>query len=271
MDPNWTENDILVAGKSVHYTRTGGAGKPPLILLHGFSDNGMCWLPVARDLEAEFDLILPDAHGHGHSARIQPGEKIDRAGDVANLIRAMGLQHPLVGGHSMGASTAAQLEARFPGLARALILEDPAWFQRDPARAADAPARPNPFQDWLPRLADASVEQVMASCRKQNPSWAEVELRPWAESKKQFDLNIFTLQNDAHTGWEEVVNAIHCPSLLITADPQKGAIVSPELARQASLLNPQVRVVHLGGGGHNIRRESYPGYIAALRAFLAEQ
>ena len=102
MYPNWAENDILVAGRNVHYLRTGGDGKPPLILLHGFSDIGLCWLPVARDLEAEFDVILPDAHGHGRSARIQPGEKIDRAGDVAVLIRALGVDRPLVGGHSMG-------------------------------------------------------------------------------------------------------------------------------------------------------------------------
>src|SRR5512147_2692496 len=124
MTEHWSENDIVISGASFHYVRTGGA-KPPLVLAHGFSDNGMCWLPVARDLEAEFDVILPDARGHGKSQRVQPGERVDHPADLAGIIRELGLEKPIVGGHSMGASTAAALAAEHPELVRALILEDP--------------------------------------------------------------------------------------------------------------------------------------------------
>lgn len=91
MYPHWTECDVLVDGIQIHYTRTGDGSKPPLLLLHGFSDDGMCWLPVARDLEAKYDLILPDARGHGRSARVQPGEDVNMAADIAGLIRRLGL------------------------------------------------------------------------------------------------------------------------------------------------------------------------------------
>ena len=57
MLPHWKENDLIVNGNKIHYTRTGDGSKPPIVLAHGFSDNGKCWLPVALELEANYDLI----------------------------------------------------------------------------------------------------------------------------------------------------------------------------------------------------------------------
>src|SRR5512147_134633 len=108
---NWTDGTISANGAQFHYTRTGDGTKPALVLAHGFSDNGMCWLPVARDLEADYDVILPDARGHGKSQRVQPGEWVNHASDLAGIIQALGLDRPVVGGHSMGGSTAGALAA----------------------------------------------------------------------------------------------------------------------------------------------------------------
>jgi len=38
-----------------------------MILLHGFTDNGLCWARVASMLENDFDIIMPDIRGHGKS------------------------------------------------------------------------------------------------------------------------------------------------------------------------------------------------------------
>jgi N-formylmaleamate deformylase len=58
--------DTVVNGVRLHYTRTGGK-KPPVVLAHGFSDAGLCWTPVAQALEANYDLVMVDARGHGFS------------------------------------------------------------------------------------------------------------------------------------------------------------------------------------------------------------
>jgi N-formylmaleamate deformylase len=84
---NWTQNDLLVNDVRLHYYRTGHGDKRPLVLVHGFSDNGLCWTPTARDLESEYDVIMPDMRAHGLSARVQPGEKVDMAADLAELMR----------------------------------------------------------------------------------------------------------------------------------------------------------------------------------------
>jgi pimeloyl-ACP methyl ester carboxylesterase len=55
-------------GIHIHYLRTGGC-KPPLVLLHGLTGSGACWIPLARALEGEYDVLMPDARGHGNSRR----------------------------------------------------------------------------------------------------------------------------------------------------------------------------------------------------------
>ena len=70
--------------------------------------------------------------------------------------------------------------------------------------------------------------------------------------------------------WREVAPAIACPTLLITATPGKGGIVSPEVAQMATEMNEHITVAHIPGTGHHIRFENYADYVAAVRTFLAQ-
>ena len=83
----YSEGDVSINGVKIHFYRTGGQ-KPPFILLHGASDNGLCWSPVAEWLATEYDVIMPDAQGHGKSSRLTPGFKFtDHAEQIAGLIQ----------------------------------------------------------------------------------------------------------------------------------------------------------------------------------------
>ncbi len=270
----WKEHDLDINGVPLHYRRSGDGSQPALVLAHGFSDSGACWLPVFQEFATNFDVILPDARGHGLSARIAPDEKIDMVADLAGLIQALHLQRPVVGGHSMGGNVAAHLGALYPELARALILEDPAWFDAAPQPVAPPPAEvdaappQNPFEARLRKFAPLSVEELIADCHKESPTWPEAELRPWAESKKQFHLGFMTAPRMEMTDWREVVKAITCPTLLITADTDKGAIISPQTAEIVKSLNRLIQVAYVPAAGHSIRRENPAGYLAVVRGFL---
>jgi len=79
---NWKAATCNANNINIHYTRTGG-NKPPVILLHGLMTNGLCWTDLARTLEKDYDVIMPDARGHGQSD--VPGEGYqyeDLANDV---------------------------------------------------------------------------------------------------------------------------------------------------------------------------------------------
>ena len=269
--PQWIDGNVTTNGIRLHYYRTGG-DKPPIVLLHGFTDDGLCWSPVAKALESDYDVIMVDARGHGLSEAPAEGySSSNHAADVAGLIQALGLQQPVVIGHSMGAATAYHLAASYPDRLRCAILEDPPL--QAPAETAEAAAdmarmRERIVQDareakTLPR------EEAIARQRQQRPTWSEEELGPWADAKKRVSPHAFNVLHTPRPDWRAILPQISCPVLLITADPDLGAIVTPEVAEQASSILPSLKVVRLRGAGHNIRREQFEGYLQVVREFLA--
>ena len=267
---NWTQGDVLVKEAPLHYYRTGDGSKPSLILQHGFSDDGLCWLQTALDLEADYDILMPDARGHGLSARVTPGEKIDMASDLAEIIRLLALQKPIVAGHSMGAGIAGQIGSRFPDLPRAIILEDPPYRLVSETEAHAAPqVREHPMSGFVKSLASQTTDQLMQQARTEHPDWPEVVIQTWCSAKKRLDPNILTTSSLNYGDWQDVVKKITCPVLLFTADPGKGGIVNEETARVIQRLNPNISIVNIPGVGHHIRFGNYAPYMQAFRSFLA--
>jgi len=273
MLPNWTQNDLEVNGARLHYYRTGRGDKRALVLVHGFSDNGLCWGPTARDLEDEYDVIMPDMRGHGLSARVQPGDQVDMAADVAELINVIGLKNPIVGGHSMGAMITYRIGVRYPDLASALIMEDPPFALSQPVQPppSDQPTE-NPIAKWAKGLANQTMDDLLVQHRKDHPNWSESFVRTMCESKKQLDPNIVDITAGRvhleRTAWLETIQTIDRPMLLFTANPELGGIVTPEAAAKVHELNPKVTIVTFPDVGHLIRFDKYDAFMEALRAFL---
>ena len=266
MLPHWTDGYVSIGEDRFHYTRTGQGNKPPLMLLHGFSDNGLCWSPVAQVLEEAYDVIMPDARGHGLSARVGAAQEIDNAADAAGIIETLGLTRPIVMGHSMGGIAATALGARFPELVGKLILEDPAWL--DPA-PDDLPLRRNPFFEWITNLGDTPVAEIIAAGKTMSPTWPDAEFPAWAASKQQLDTAIFDIVR-IRAPWRDYVAALTVPTLLLTADVALNAIVTPEIAQAGASLSGLVQVVHIPNAGHNIRRENFPAFMQAVQEFLGQ-
>ena len=265
----WQSGDIVVNGLTLHYTRTGGA-KPPVVLAHGFSDDGLCWTPVAEALAADYDVVMVDARGHGRSAAPEQGYgSADHAADLAGVIRALGLKRPAVLGHSMGAASTLVLAGLYPELPRAILLEDPPpWWIT--AEAGVPLTRQSPIRLGIIELKRKTREELIAHARSGSPTWSEAELGPWADAKLRFSFNILTADEPAAVDWPATVRRITCPALLITADPALGALVTPESAAELQALAPQTRIAHIAGAGHSIHREQFARYIEMVRAFMAE-
>jgi pimeloyl-ACP methyl ester carboxylesterase len=69
--------------------------------------------------------------------------------------------------------------------------------------------------------------------------------------------------------WQQLLPKVQCPLLLITSDPDKGSIVTPEAAAEAKRLLPGLQVARLPGAGHNIRREQFEAFMATVQQFIA--
>jgi N-formylmaleamate deformylase len=124
----WATEICEANGISMHYLRTG-SDKPSVVLLHGLMMNGECWVPLARTLEEDYDVVMPDARGHGNSSAPDQGYSYDNlATDVLSLIKTLRLANPVLLGHSMGGMTAAVAANRNPKHLRGLILADPTFL-----------------------------------------------------------------------------------------------------------------------------------------------
>jgi predicted alpha/beta-hydrolase family hydrolase len=63
---------------------------------------------------------------------------------------------------------------------------------------------------------------------------------------------------------------ITVPVLLFIGDREKMSIVSQEAAQRAVQVNDKIRIVHLAGASHDIRRTRFDGYMPTLKIFLEE-
>lgn len=275
MRSHWTQNDLLVNGVQLHYYRTGHGKKRPLVLVHGFSDNGLCWTQTARDLETEYDVIMPDMRGHGLSARVQPGENVDMAADLAEIIRALELKRPIICGHSMGATVTYQIGVRFPDLASALVLEDPAWWisRPFPASSPDQPTE-NPIATWAKNLSNQTLEELLVQYRQDNPNWSEEFIQIMCQSKKQLDPQIIDVMtakmHSEEWSWLTTLQNVTHPMLLFAGNPELGGIVTPEVTAKVHELNPDVTIVNIPDVGHLIRFDNHVAFMNGLRPFLKQ-
>ena len=265
----WNSEFIQSNGIKLHYTRTGGA-HPIMVLLHGFSDDGLCWSPIADHLQHAWDLIMVDARGHGKSDGPVAGYGYDQhAADVAGLITALKLEKPTVTGHSMGAITALTLAAMHPMLPRAIILEDPPPLWSPPVILASERNRRGGMSQWIVELKRKTREEMLTACRTSSPTWPEAELGPWADSKLRFSFNVLGDYGAPPVALRETLPAITCPALLITSDNALGGITNPTQAADLKTLIPHLTIRNIQGAGHSIRREQPAAFLDTLSTFIS--
>jgi N-formylmaleamate deformylase len=269
---DYKQGDVTIDGVKIHYYRSGGK-KPPFLLLHGVSDNGLCWSKAANDLRNKYDVIMVDAQGHGLSDRTSPDFSYEsHARQLAGLIKALKLTKPLVMGHSMGAGTAADMASEYPTLPGAIILVDPPWSDLAPhPKTKDEAARmQQDFTNTFAGLGKRRIQDIIMESQKMDPAWPEEERLPWAVAKKQFDIEIFnSIVVNPHP-FEEVIATIQCPTLLVTADQ---GVVSQETAEKIATLwkaKAPYKWVRIKGAGHNIHREQYAAFMQAIAEFLTK-
>jgi non-heme chloroperoxidase len=95
-------------GLPLHVREWGPADRPPILFIHGWSQNHLCWdKQYQSELRDEFRLVAYDLRGHGMSqAPLGPEHYTDGklwADDLAAIIDQLGLDRPVLVGWSYGA------------------------------------------------------------------------------------------------------------------------------------------------------------------------
>jgi pimeloyl-ACP methyl ester carboxylesterase len=127
------------AGTRIFYEVTEGpAGRPPLLLSHGYGASARMWRPNLAALAADRTVITWDMRGHGASdSPDDPGQYSHAAcvADMAALLDAAGAERAVVGGLSLGGFVSLEFVLAHPQRVDAVMLFDTGpGYRSDQAR-----------------------------------------------------------------------------------------------------------------------------------------
>ena len=265
---SWITGFQETNGISVHYLRTGG-DKPPLILLHGLTGSGACWTPLARSLEKEYDVVMPDARGHGNSSTPLQGYRYeDHAADVMGLIRGLGLSAPILLGHSMGGMTAAVVAglAANAGLAaksiRGVILADPTFLSAERQREV----YDSDVAEQHRRLLAQDRGAVLADLRSRHTRRSPEIVELIASARLQTRMAAFDVLTPPNPEYRPLLSTIDVPILFVIGD---AGVVSLETVGELQSRNSGIRVELIPGAGHGVQYDQPERFEAVVRPFLS--
>ena len=254
----WIRGDCEANGIRLHYARTGG-GTRSIVMLHGLSGSGASWTPVARVLESAFDVVMPDARGHGGSSAPRDGYRYEElASDAIGLIERLELARPLLVGHSMGGLTAAVVAARAPRLLRGLVLIDPTFLSPERQREVHA----SDVADQHRRLRGQTKSEVAADIAARHPRRSPELVELLAEARLATQLAAFDVLAPPNPDYREVVRAITVPALLVIGD---SPVVTREMGAELGL-----RTVEIQDAAHGVPFDQPERVAEAVAAFARE-
>ena len=147
-----------VNGLDVHLLEAGDAGRPALLLLHGFPELAYSWRKVMLPLaQAGYHVIAPDQRGYGqttgwdgrYDGDLGSYRLTNLVKDQRDLLQRLRLESvAAVIGHDFGSPVAAWCALLHPELFRSLVLMS-APFAGPPAAPV---APPDPVHDELAKL-----------------------------------------------------------------------------------------------------------------------
>ena len=258
---NWNQAVCQINGISIHYTRSGG-DKPIVVLLHGLTANGACWTGLARVLEKEYDIIMPDARGHGESGVPDVGYRYeDYATDVIGLINLLGLPPVILLGHSMGGLTAAVVTCKCPELIRGLILADPTFLSPKVQREVCD----SDVVDQHRQMLGKSLENLEAELQIRHPNRSLETIELIARARLQTSITAFDVLTPPNPDYEGLIRTIHVPGLLVYGD--KG-VVSSDVAEELQILNPHLQVKLIPEAGHGLQYDQPERFAAIVGSFM---
>jgi pimeloyl-ACP methyl ester carboxylesterase len=112
---------VQVNGLRMYYETQGGG--IPVILLHGGLETCQMWAPVIPSLSKSYQVFTPDSRAHGRTDNPSGNFSYPlMAEDIAQFIRVLGLQNPLLVGYSDGGQTALHMAMTYPDLVRGYMI-----------------------------------------------------------------------------------------------------------------------------------------------------
>lgn len=243
----------------------GAADTPPLILLHGYTDNSRSWSLLAPHLPGRHIYAL-DLRGHGGSDAPACCYGIDSLShDVLGFMDAMEIETADIVGHSLGSMTATVLAAEHPDRVRRLVLVSTAlslpvagsdWLWAN-VPTLTAPIDPDSqfMLDWY--WNPTPVDEDFLSRERQES--AATPLQTWNGVLRGLTL----------TDWSLHAARIAAPTLILWGD--QDSLFDAGSQDSLRTILPDATYETYAGHGHNMFWEVPDAVGARITAFLSTE
>ncbi|MBC8011993.1 MAG: alpha/beta fold hydrolase [Burkholderiales bacterium] len=261
------------------FRELGGAGKAPLVLLHGLLGSGRNWQTAGAGLAEAAggrNVWALDLRNHGKSPWHDVMSYEAMVADVLAWLDARGFGAVDLMGHSMGGKVAMALACRHPERVRRLVVVDIApkdYFSHghraefaamNDLRLAELQSRGEAELKMEGRVPDWAMRKFLTTNleRGEDGAWR------WAVNLRVLTSALPALEANPLCGGEAGVDVFAGPSLFIRGG--KSRYVKDEDVARVKAFFPAARIETIAAAGHNPHMETRAEFCAAVGAFLAE-
>jgi pimeloyl-ACP methyl ester carboxylesterase len=265
---------LAVGARTLGYLAAGTMPSDRVaVFLHAFPLNAEMWLPQLQGLPEGWSGIAPDFRGFGGSdpdaadAPRSDARLDDYAGDLTELLDALGAARAAVCGCSMGGYAALSMLRRFPGRVSALLLADTrATADSETARASRAA-----MLDLLDRrgpgavAADMRAKLVGPTTHATRPAVlgaVDAMMRDATPAGVGFAVSRMMNRTDS----SGALASFSGPVCVVAGE--EDALTPPAEAAAMAALVPAAALVAIPGAGHLSNLEVPDAFNAAMRAWL---
>lgn len=271
-----------------------GAGRPRVVLLHGFPEAAFVWDEVMQSLAPQASCLAPQLRGYAGSsmpADLAAYRARHLVADVAAVLERAGAPVDLLVAHDWGGALAWSLAAQRPQLLRRLLIINsphPATFLRE-LKASPAQQRASAYMTFLCR-PDAEALLSEDDFRRLWPFFGEGARRSWLDPATmdryrevwraglQGPLNYYrasplrpaTASDDSllKVDLDDAAVTVSVPTHVLWAERDEALL--PGLLDGLERWVPQLTVERVPEASHWIVHEQPARVVATMRRLLAE-
>lgn len=278
----------------------GKADKPAIIVLHGMRDHAFSMASLSEAFRARYRVVVPDLRGHGDSDNPGSYTMTQFVADLRALVLHLGLERPVLIGHSLGGHITSKYASIFARETHGLVLIDGMGPPRRPG-----PVLPEQQQEmWRSSIETAlqlssdrramqDNDEAFRRLTRNNPRLSTetahmiidhgTEPHPDGGVRWKWDPAVNMVWSTFDQGESELQwTRIECPVVVVTgddamaywarhnlSDPDPGGLHERETTRRVKLFQ-RARHITIKGAGHMIHYDQPEALIACIDAFLAE-
>ena len=251
---------------TLRHEAPGRVDQPVRVIAHGLFGSGRNWGAVARRLADRRCVVTLDMRNHGLSPRADSQSYADMAGDLAEVIAALGGPVDVLG-HSMGGKAAMQLALTKGALVRRLVVADiaPVAYDHDQSQnihamrsldLADLRTRGEADRRLAALILDPGLRAFLLQSldlKAHPPRW-------------RLNLDVLATEMPKIVGWPGTPGRFDGKVLFLTGSDS--TYVRPEHRAGIRAQFPAARFARLIGAGHWLHADKPREFEATVQAFL---